>query len=69
VRADLIQLEKAGYRPASANKDDYPADIQAAEARVAAQNGATGYGPVGRGSSQSGSSDGAGSMKPVLPGQ
>lgn len=40
VRADLIRLEQAGYRP---GMDDvyYPADIQAAEARVQAQeNGA-----------------------------
>jgi len=69
VRAELVQLEKAGYNPATANKYDYPAEIQAAEARVAAQNAATSYGPVGNGSSQSGSSEGAGSMKPALPGQ
>jgi hypothetical protein len=38
VRAELVQLEKAGYRP-SADKITYPAGIQAAEARVAAENG------------------------------
>jgi hypothetical protein len=38
VRAELVQLEKAGYNPANADETDYPADIQAAEARVAAQN-------------------------------
>ncbi|WP_420992128.1 DUF4148 domain-containing protein [Cupriavidus sp. 30B13] len=36
VRADLIRLEKAGYDPRGDNAT-YPADIQAAEAKVAAQ--------------------------------
>ncbi|AXF19011.1 DUF4148 domain-containing protein [Paraburkholderia caledonica] len=45
VRAELIQLENAGYHPAVANDATYPTEIQAAEARVAAQNGtASGYG-------------------------
>ena len=39
VRAELVQLEKAGYNPATADAYNYPANIQAAEARVAAQNG------------------------------
>jgi hypothetical protein len=54
VRAELVQLEKAGYHPGD---DDihYPAAVQAAEARVAAQNGAeSSYGGVANGSSQSG---------------
>jgi hypothetical protein len=38
VRAELVQLEKAGYNPARGEDPYYPADIQAAEARVAAQN-------------------------------
>jgi hypothetical protein len=58
VRAELVQLEKAGYSPARGADPYYPADIQAAEARVAAQNGtaqaATGYGPSTSGTSQSG---------------
>jgi hypothetical protein len=33
VRADLVQLEMAGYQPGRYNPN-YPADIQAAEARV-----------------------------------
>lgn len=37
VRADLVRVEQAGYRPA-ANDINYPTDIQAAEARIAAQN-------------------------------
>ncbi|MFM0074618.1 DUF4148 domain-containing protein [Paraburkholderia sediminicola] len=58
VRAELVQLEKAGYNPALSNADDYPANIQAAEARVAAQNGVaqtSGYGSATNGSSQAGS--------------
>ena len=40
VRADLIRLEQAGYNPAAINDSNYPAYIQAAETRVAAQNAA-----------------------------
>jgi hypothetical protein len=54
VRAELVQLEKAGYEPSRGNELDYPADIQAAEARVAAQNGASSAGGVRSGSSASG---------------
>ena len=57
VRAELVQLEKAGWRPAMGmgNSPDYPAGIQAAEAKVAAQNGAaSGYGGVVSGSSEAG---------------
>jgi hypothetical protein len=45
VRADLVQLESAGYRPVSQDAS-YPSDIQAAEARVHAGNGASAYGGV-----------------------
>jgi uncharacterized membrane protein len=58
VRAQLVQVEQAGYRPAIGQDLNYPADIQAAEARVAAQNGSaqtSGYGSATNGSSQSGS--------------
>ncbi|SPB15356.1 membrane protein [Caballeronia novacaledonica] len=51
VRAQIVQLEKAGYNPGVISDSKYPADIQAAEARVAAQNG---YGGVSEGSGQSG---------------
>jgi hypothetical protein len=37
VRADLIQVEQAGYNPARADDPYYPADIEAAEAKVAAE--------------------------------
>ncbi|VWC71379.1 purine nucleoside phosphorylase [Burkholderia lata] len=36
VRADLVRVEKAGYRPIGTDPN-YPEDIQAAEAKVAAQ--------------------------------
>jgi hypothetical protein len=53
VRAELVQLEKAGYRPGDGDHTTYPAQIQAAEARVAAQNSAaSGYGGVVSGSSE-----------------
>jgi hypothetical protein len=65
VRNQLIQLEKAGYNPGANNDSNYPADLQAAEARVQAQNPAvaqtqepvantSGYGGATSGSSQSG---------------
>jgi hypothetical protein len=38
VRADLIRVEQAGYQPGRPNDIDYPADIQAAEAKIAAQD-------------------------------
>jgi hypothetical protein len=52
VREQLVQIEKAGYYPNRSNPQEYPADIQAAEARVAAQNSAVGG--VASGSSQQG---------------
>jgi hypothetical protein len=59
VRAELVQLEKAGYNP-NLSDPTYPANIQAAEARVHAQTVAQAapqsndYGSVAAGSSQSG---------------
>ncbi|WP_206956366.1 DUF4148 domain-containing protein [Trinickia acidisoli] len=53
VRQDLINVEQAGYNP-SARSPNYPNDIQAAEQRVNEGQGATGYGGVAAGSSQSG---------------
>jgi hypothetical protein len=58
VRAELIQLEKAGYQPGLSDPY-YPANIQAAQARVDAQNGTaqaaqSAYGGAVNGSSQSG---------------
>ncbi|MEM5327053.1 DUF4148 domain-containing protein [Paraburkholderia sp. JHI2823] len=55
VRAELVQLEKAGYNPA-ADYNDYPQNIQAAQARVDAQNGAlaSAYGGVANAASAAG---------------
>ncbi|MGF6372915.1 putative membrane protein [Paraburkholderia sp. RAU6.4a] len=51
VKAEVVELEKMGYPPASANDFNYPQITQAAEARVAANSGngvsgeaATGFG-------------------------
>jgi hypothetical protein len=41
VRAQIVALEKAGYDPATV-PTDYPVGLQAAEAKVAAENSATG---------------------------
>jgi hypothetical protein len=53
VRAQLVELEKAGYEPR--DWANYPENIQAAEAHVAAEKGdASGYGASSNGSSQAG---------------
>ncbi|KVD77336.1 hypothetical protein WS62_30955 [Burkholderia sp. ABCPW 14] len=56
VRDELTQLEKAGYQP---SKNQYPANIQATEARIASANGgadtsSSGYGGTAAGAMQSG---------------
>lgn len=62
VRNDLAQLEQAGYNPALSDNAHYPDDIQAAEARVSAQNDAqltnNAMGGVPAGSSASGGPSG-----------
>ncbi|WP_080414852.1 DUF4148 domain-containing protein [Burkholderia ubonensis] len=40
VVADLVRVEQAGYHPAVANDPHYPDDIQAAEAKIAAETAA-----------------------------
>lgn len=52
VRAELAQLERAGYQPGNSSPH-YPEDILAARARVAEQNAAA-YGSSANGSSQAG---------------
>ncbi|WP_415774562.1 DUF4148 domain-containing protein [Paraburkholderia sp. J94] len=54
VRADLVRVEQAGYSPAGGDDANYPAEIQAAEAKVAAHqpqnakaNDAVGGAPMG----------------------
>ncbi|MFL9966887.1 DUF4148 domain-containing protein [Paraburkholderia sediminicola] len=55
VRAELVQLENAGYHVGDGDHTTYPAGIEAAEAKVAAQNEVTGsYGGVAGGVSASG---------------
>ncbi|MCC8403977.1 DUF4148 domain-containing protein [Paraburkholderia sp. MMS20-SJTN17] len=58
VRAELVQLEKAGYTPVG-DYANYPADIQKAQARLDAQHGlatadTSGYGAPAAGTSQAG---------------
>ncbi|WP_321840974.1 DUF4148 domain-containing protein [Paraburkholderia bannensis] len=70
VRAELVQLEKAGYRP-GLSSPYYPEDLQAAQARVAQQNAtaeATAYGASTTGSTQAGSRS-TENIKPVYFGQ
>jgi hypothetical protein len=64
VRAELIQLQQAGYNPAS-DQTQYPKNIEAAEARISASNSAatTSYGAPGNATSASGSPSG---VKPVI---
>lgn len=38
VRAELVRLEQTGYSPSTGEDPNYPADIQAAEAKIAAQD-------------------------------
>lgn len=52
VEAQLTQLEQAGYKPMS-DRTQYPANIEAAQARLDARQ-AGAYGGVADGSSQSG---------------
>lgn len=56
VKAELVQLQRAGYSPASDNTQ-YPANLQAALARVSAENGAvaSAYGGVAQGATAAGS--------------
>ena len=54
VRAELVQLQQVGYRVGDGDNAHYPEAIQAAQAKVAALNGAnSGYGGVAN-ASQSG---------------
>lgn len=69
VRAELVELEHAGYNPAS-DHVNYPENLQAAEARVTEQKLASGdtsgYGAPAAGTSQAG---GAVRTAPVAPQQ
>lgn len=56
VRAQLVELEQAGYNPAG-DQTQYPQNLERAEARLNAQKGiaATSYGPATAGTSAAGS--------------
>jgi hypothetical protein len=55
VRQDMINVENAGYDPATSDHTTYPAQAQAAERRVAEQEGqSAGYGGVTTGTTSSG---------------
>jgi hypothetical protein len=67
VKAELIQFEQAGGRANFSNDPHYPEDAQIAQARVNAQNGNNeGFGGVHAGSSASGASMKADSVKPLF---
>ncbi|HEF5873759.1 TPA: DUF4148 domain-containing protein [Burkholderia cenocepacia] len=58
VHADLARVEQAGYLPSRGANADYPTDIQAAEAKIAANDTrqalAQGYGGAPEGGSAAG---------------
>ncbi|QCP53300.1 DUF4148 domain-containing protein [Trinickia violacea] len=55
VRSELVHVEKAGYRVGDGDQAQYPTQIEAAEARLAARNAAqSGFGGVAGGSSGAG---------------
>jgi hypothetical protein len=66
VRAELVQLEKAGYTPGRANDPHYPDDIQAAEAKINAQQNTANYADSGFGGVQD--SPTASGMRTVVTG-
>ncbi|WP_250455689.1 DUF4148 domain-containing protein [Caballeronia sp. ATUFL_M2_KS44] len=56
VRAELVELQSAGYHVGDGDQAHYPDAIQQAEAKLAARQGATAYGGVVNGTTQSGNS-------------
>ncbi|MEA3119976.1 MAG: hypothetical protein QOI13_3246 [Paraburkholderia sp.] len=67
VRADLVRVEQAGYRP-TLNDIHYPSDIQAAEAKVASSNEALSSSSVGGANAGGETGGGVQSAAPVTPG-
>ncbi|GLU34987.1 DUF4148 domain-containing protein [Trinickia caryophylli] len=63
VRADLVRVESAGYRPIASDAS-YPADIESAEAKVAAANGTLATASVG-GSDENGGAQAGHAAQPV----
>ncbi|GAB7548298.1 DUF4148 domain-containing protein [Cupriavidus sp. CuC1] len=67
VRADLIRLEQAGYQPSRGDDATYPKDIQAAEAKVAAEDAAAAKGAAASTPPQAeGQSQASASMQPRI---
>jgi Domain of unknown function (DUF4148) len=68
VREELIQLKKAGYDPAG-DQTQYPRNIEAAEARLHAQNHLeeSSYGPSAAGTSEAGAPTRAASVAAFGP--
>ncbi|WP_431823801.1 DUF4148 domain-containing protein [Burkholderia sp. F1] len=62
VRAELAQLRAAGYDPSRGEDANYPTEIQAAEARIAARRDANANASSYGGSNMAGSSE-AGARK------
>jgi len=59
VRDELVRVEKAGYEPYRGNDTNYPGDVQAAEARInaqqaTAQGDTSGFGRGTQGTSEAG---------------
>jgi hypothetical protein len=70
VRAQLVQIEKAGYQPAGGAGPSYPARFQAAEARVVAQDTASStYGGVNSRSLATGAPASVADMDPTYGGR
>ena len=63
VRAELARLEQAGYNP-SVSDENYPADLRAAEAKIAAEDAQRLAMVTVGGAVQSGSSPADGSLAP-----
>jgi type II secretory pathway pseudopilin PulG len=63
VKAELVQLEQAGYSPATGEQANYPSDIQAAEAKVAAQQNTNDANEAYGGTHAGGAASGSGSMR------
>ncbi|MEQ5843811.1 DUF4148 domain-containing protein [Paraburkholderia acidicola] len=55
VRDELVQLQSVGYHVGDGDQAQYPSAIQAAEAKLSAQRGSSGYGGASNATSQSGS--------------
>jgi hypothetical protein len=68
VRAELIRLEKAGYDPSAGSTDaNYPAAIQAAEAKIAAQDNQQATNNAVGGASMNGTSAAGSHLHPSKP--